>query len=57
MNIHVISINEIFGMNKSSFVCVCRDALTKASLSQPVLKNLCLYVAQDCTGEHSGPAV
>ena len=35
----------------SIYLCVFRDALTKASLSQPVLKNLCLYVAQDCTGK------
>ena len=32
-------------------IYIYRDALTKASLSQPVLKHLCVYVAQDCTGK------
>ncbi|XP_067678826.1 cysteine protease ATG4C-like [Haliotis asinina] len=33
----------------SSVALILRDALIKASSSLPVLKNLCVYVAQDCT--------
>ncbi|XP_052271525.1 cysteine protease ATG4D-like [Dreissena polymorpha] len=33
----------------SSVAYILRDALHKAAMSQPVLKQVCMYVAQDCT--------
>ena len=56
----VIYVLQTIKLSKLSFILISqelfshcflsRDALNKAAMSQPVLKDLCIYVAQDCTG-------
>ncbi|XP_045158579.2 cysteine protease atg4da-like [Mercenaria mercenaria] len=52
---HLVELGKVFGKQPgewygpSSVAYIIRDAVIKASTSQPVLKDVCVYVAQDCT--------
>lgn len=52
---HLVEYGKVYGKQAgewygpSSVSYIIRDAVVKASFSQPVLKDLCIYVAQDCT--------
>ncbi|KAL4235774.1 Cysteine protease atg4c [Mactra antiquata] len=55
-SVHKLSeIGKLFGKQPgewygpSSVAYILRDAVFRAATSQPVLKDLCIYVAQDCT--------